>query len=380
MSGHHGPCNTVVPMQAPRTLHQSVSERMTPLVAVAAGVDTLYLSLRGELDQGAMRVLNELRGATADDDRTPFTLDDRDGFLMVRPHGWRGFPYWLSSPRYELMLGAAAPFPAAYVQLHSAYIHSRGVEEAASEVVQLVSDKLFGGGVGVTPSRIDVYADVQGWEPTWDDYGRFVCRAVSRRQYAQDSEAHAAGRRLSGFTFGRGDVVARIYNKTLELSSRGETWPEAVWTEADRDAAVWRVEFQYRRKALTTFGLRSLSAVLAARQDLWEYGTRWLSLRRPTGEVARRNWPEADEWTSMRQLRIGAPRSELVRERVRGADEARLVRGLAGYASSLAARWLEDDVEALFRRAVPTLRRYYDERGESFGHVVRLKRSRRPTL
>jgi hypothetical protein len=350
------------------------------LAPVSAGVDTLYLSLTGDMDQGAMRVLRELRDAAGDDDVTPFTLDDADGSLIVRPHGWRGFPLWLSSPRYELMLGAAPPFPAGYVQLHSAYIHTLGVDGAASDVVALLRRRLFRGVMGVTPSRIDVYADVQGWEPTEADFGRFVCRAVSRRLYSEPSEMHASGRRLSGLTFGRGDVVARIYDKTLELRSRGQTWPMAVWTNLDVEAPVWRIEFQYRRRALTTFGLRTLASVLSARQDLWEYGTRWLSLRTESGEAARRNWPESEAWVALRQVSIGSPRSELVRERVRGADELRLVRGFAGFASSLAARWDDQDLDAALRRAAPLVRRYLDERGVSFGHIVRMKRSRRPEL
>jgi hypothetical protein len=376
--GHHGPCITVVPNEAARSLSQP---RRGQVTAVAAGVDTLYLSLTGDLDGAAMQVLRRLREVTAHEDVTPFTLDDADGSLNLRPHGWRGYPLWLSSPRYELMVGAAPPFPAAYVQLHSPYIHTLGVDEAAAAVVELVRGKLFGGGtMRVAPSRIDVYADVQGWEPTIEDYGRFVCRAVSRRQFAQDSETHVAGRRLTGFMFGRGDVVARIYNKTIELQTRGETWPLAVWRGADPEAPVWRVEFQYRRKALTTFGLRTLPAVLAARQDLWEYGTRWLSLRMPCADAVRAHWPEAPEWAALRDVEIGAPRSRLVRDRVRGADEDRLLRGLGGYISSLAAAWNEPDMEQAMRRAGPRLHQYWNERGVTFGQLVRIKRSRRPGL
>jgi len=352
---------------------------VTTLTAVAAGIDTLYLSIRGEPDGLTLQTIRALRDSS-DDDATAFTLDERDGYLVLRPHGWRGYPLWLSSPRYELMVGASPPFPAAYVQLHSAYIHTLGVEDAVASVTDVLSRWLFPNGMAVVPSRIDVYADVQGWEPTHDDYRRFTCRAVGRRQYDEPSEMHSGGRRLTGFTFGRGDVVARVYNKTVELRRRGQTWPMAVWTDPDPEVPVWRVEFQYRRKALTSFRLRTVADVLAARQELWEYGTRWLSLRTPTADRVQAHWPVASEWEALRQVEIATPRSELVRERVHGADELRLLRGLGGYISALAAAWNEKDMDAAWRIASPRLRHYFAERGVGFAQLVRIKRSRRPAL
>jgi hypothetical protein len=287
----------------------------------------------------------------------------------------------MSSPRYELMLGAAPPFPAAYVQLHSSYIHTLGVDDAAEAVTDLLRRRVFRDErMAVLPSRIDVYADVQGWEPSHQDYHRFVCRASGRRQYDEPSEMHASGKRLTGFTFGRGDVVARIYNKTLELRRRGQDWPLAIWRGGDPDTEVWRVEFQYRRKALTSFRLRTLSEVLEARQALWEYGLQWLSLRTPTGDAARWHWPVAPEWEALRRVLLGSPQSPLVRDRVRGADELRLLRGLGGYISALGAAWDERDMEAAWRRAAPRLGHYFEERGVSFAQLVRIKRSRRPGL
>jgi hypothetical protein len=352
---------------------------MDDLIPVAAGVDTLYLAVRGELDDAVLNVLTALRDS-GDDDATTFSLDEQDGFVQLRPHGWRGYPLWLSSPRYELMLGAARPFPVAYVQLHSEYIHTVGVEDAAARVTGLLARRFFRRDqpMMVTPSRIDVYADVQGWEPGPDDYARFVCRAVGRRQYDEPSQMHGGGKRLTGFTFGRGDVVARIYNKTVELRGRGQDWPLAVWSGGDPDAEVWRVEFQYRRGALTSMGLRSLPAALEARQGLWDYGTGWLSLRAPSGNAARRNWPVAPVWDALRRVVIGSPCSPLVRERVRRANELRLMQGLAGYVSALAASWNVQSLSGAMSWAEPRLQMYFDERGVDFGQLVRTKRSRRP--
>jgi hypothetical protein len=59
--------------------------------------------------------------------------DNPEGFIL-KPHGWRGYPIWLRSARIELMLGAVDPFPPAFVQWHSPFIHAYGVDAAVAMV------------------------------------------------------------------------------------------------------------------------------------------------------------------------------------------------------------------------------------------------------
>ncbi len=341
------------------------------LTAVSSGVDSLYVAVHSELKGGVAEALTNAR-SLGGDDLVPFDMGEDVGSYLLRPHGWRRYPFWLSSPRYELMLGCPHPFPVAYTQLHSAFIHTVGIAEAVAAVERAL--RHFVVAPRLTASRMDVYADTQGWTPP-ADADRFVCRARRGTGYRDaPCEDHADGRRLSGFKFGKGAVVARIYDKTLELRGRGEDWPEVLWQDADREAPVWRVEFQYRSKALKALALQSIPAVLAGRDGLWEYGTRWLSLRTPTGSERRSNWPVAPEWEALRSVRIGTPCSPLVPERRRAADELRLIQGFAGYASALAAAWGDDDLDSVLCRAGHTTRRYHRDRGTTFASVADAKR------
>ena len=131
--------------------------------------------------------------------------------------------------------------------------------------------------------------------------------------------------------------MGRCYDKTLELHSRGSEWPKTLWVDWDQDQPVWRVEFQFRRRSLVSLGCSTPEDALAARQELWHYGTQWLSLRTPTSDLNRARWPEAPEWAAIRQAEIGSPTTPLVRDMVRSADELRMIRGLVGYARSLDA-------------------------------------------
>lgn len=352
---------------------------MSRLRVLSAGVDTIHLSARGQLKDGILLCFQHMQAAVKDGGSPmAFGFHDPEQLeFVLRGHGAHGHPFWLSSPRFEVFFGANATFPPAFIQLHSPWIHTVGVEAAVAEVEGILRSELFDGPVATTASRIDVYADEQGWSPTRDDFDRFACQAMRRRLYEVTGELHTAGRRLSGFVFGRGDVVGRIYDKTLEMQTRGHTWQELIWDGHDRENAVWRTEFQFRREALRTFRIRALEHALHARQALWQYGTTWLSLRRPTRHSVRARWPEAAVWGDLRKAWIGAPRCELIRERLRDAAEKRLVQGLVGYASSLEA--LDDrlDLTGVVMRDVPAARRYLTEKGEPFSEIVKRKRNSR---
>ena len=349
---------------------------MALLGVVSSGIDSLYVSAKGELFDGLLdwlRSMRELGGTEA----TAFAFHPDEASFLLRPHGWRGYPFWLGSPRFEVMVGSKEPFPPVYVQLHSAFLHTLGAEDAIHEVSRVLARHFLPNGFRLGVSRIDVYADTQGWAPTVQHFETFVCRAVRRRMYCESAQLHGFGRRISGFTFGKGDLVARLYDKTLELTTRGQTWPSIFWKDADRAAPVWRIEFQFRRPALTSMGLREPTQTVAMRQSLWEYGTRWLSLRVPTEHAKRSRWPEHPVWLDVREAEIGLPASEVVREHVQRADQQRLVSGFVGYTSSLAAMTGERDVQAAVRRAVPLATHYLHERGIAFSDIVERKQSLR---
>jgi len=354
---------------------------------LAAGVDSLYLSAKGELRPAVLELLERLQTeARTTGDPAVFTTADESHTFLVNATGLRRHRFWLRSPGFELLVGSVEPHPEAYMQLHSAYIHHLGVESALGESEQFLGDHIFAKPPLLTVSRIDLHADEQGWEPTMNDLARLVTRARRRQSFEQ---VHMHGRQLNGFTFGRSDVVARIYDKTLQMRTKGESWTELIWKDRDPEKSVWRIEFQFRRS-----GLRSLRCndpahidkhspqhVLEHRQDLWEYGNRWLSLRHPIpGDTNVTRWPEATDWTAIREAEMGSPRSSLIRERIRGDDERRLIQGLIGYATSLTAIGSAHDLCNAITRNVPEAGWYLASHRKGWSARVEEKRHRRLTL
>ncbi len=353
---------------------------MAELRILSAGVDTLHCSVRGELQDGLLVFLEALKAeAQHSKEAQVVTWGEQSLSVALRPHGWRSYPFWAGSPNIEVAIGAPSPFPPVFIQAHSAYLHSRGADQAVAEISEWLAANVMRAEPLLGISRLDLYCDTQGWLPAVEDFDKFHCRAVRRRTYSVPiyEQAHLRGRKASGFVFGGGDLMARCYDKTLELSVRGSEWPKALWLGWDQDQPVWRVEFQFRRRSLVSLGCSTPEEALSARQELWRYGTQWLSLRAPSPDSNRARWPEAPEWAVIREAEIGSPTTPLVRDLVRSADELRIIRGLVGYASSLAALGAAPGLGAALARTVPGIPSYLERKGEAFGDIVARKRRQR---
>ena len=137
------------------------------------------------------------------------------------------------------------------------------------------------------------------------------------------------------------------------------------------------MEFQFRREALADFQSKTVDDVIASVQDLWHYGSvKWLTLRIPTGDPRRRRWPLDPAWEEVQGVRIAPTMTGVVRRRIEQASELKLLQGIQGYASSLAAvrgRDLYGEAMADIRALIP---RYLDERGLTFEAEVFRKRAR----
>jgi hypothetical protein len=345
------------------------------ITVLSAGIDTLHVSVRGQLKSSVREALEKAKVRAQDvEEPVPFELPVTSQAFLIKPFGLRGYTYWLTSPDFELVLGKGERFPAALVQLHSAYLHSCGPATAWDLVSLMLRHDLFVSPPDVGVSRVDLYVDFQGWIPVVEDLRRFVCQGRQRRVF---EEVFVTGRRLTGFMFGRGGLAARVYDKTEECRKKSNGWLHDVWEGGDRGLPVWRLEFQFRRLVLSEFHLKRVEEVAVCIQDLWEYGTtRWLSLRRPTGDTQVKHWPEDSAWSRLRAVRLAPASTGIVRQRIEEASEEMLVRGLMGYATSLAALRQWTDLGNTLADAEPLVRTYLANRDRNFAGEVRRKAAR----
>ena len=173
-------------------------------------------------------------------------------------------------------------------------------------------------------------------------------------------------------------MVARLYDKGLEIKHSGKIWMHEVWGDRlDPSAPVWRLEFQLRRVVLAECSLTKPEDVLAQRENLWAYAMQWLSLRDPTPGATRTRWPVADQWLYLTRSQGAVAHRPLVRQRIREHHESVLVRGLTGYASSLAAATGVSDLDLAMLVSRRRVGEYMDATGRDFRDLVLAKRERK---
>ena len=176
------------------------------------------------------------------------------------------------------------------------------------------------------------------WVPVLEDLHRFVGYGRNRRGFEERNQAFTTGDRLTGLMFGRDALVARLYDKTQEIRRRGISWLPDLWGIDGQSEPVCRLEFQFRRKVLVEFHLRSVEDTLASLQDLWRYAVGdWLSLRMPTTNQQRTRWHVDPPWQEIQVIEMAPSCTGVVRRRLEQATLQRIVQGLWGYVTSLAA-------------------------------------------
>jgi hypothetical protein len=347
----------------------------SPVAVLASGVDSLYVSFKGEVGAERLDDLELLKVRAQETGQTQVIDWAHDRKTLVQPSGWGSYRYWLRCGDFDVFVGRGRSLPAVYARIASEFIHEVGPVGALADLSAFVGTLLLAKPDQAVCSRVDVYTDFQGWVPRSEDYDCFITR--SRRNTCH-SAVQYDGRRFTGFTFGRDAMVARLYYKSLEIAHSGKHWMRDFWGKGhDLAAPVWRLEFQLRREARAECSLITPEDVLAQRQGLWAYAMQWLSLRDPRPRVPRTRWPIAEVWSQLTVSQLGAPQSALVRRRIKQHNESVLVRGLTGYVSSLAAVTGVSDLELAMLVSRRRVEEYMSGTGRDFRQLVQAKRERR---
>ena len=348
----------------------------TALRVLSSGIDSLYVSFRGEVDTDRLEELEVLKARAQESGHPQVVSLGVERRALVHPSGWGSYRYWLRCGDFDVFVSRGKGLPAVYARLASSFIHEIGPSGAVAQLRSFLQAALLPDIGDVLCSRVDIYTDFQGWVPRPHDYDRFVTRS---RRNTSHLAIHHDGRQFTGFTFGRDAIVARLYDKGAEIAHSGKDWMRTVWGDRlDQLRPVWRLEFQLRREVLAECSLQEPEVVVQKRQDLWTYATQWLSLRSPQPGERRTRWPLASSWMQLASASLGTPQSSLVRQRIRKREESVLVRGLAGYASSLAAVAGVSDLDLAMLVSRRRVAEYMDATGRDFRELVRTKRERLP--
>lgn len=222
----------------------------------------------------------------------------------------------------------------------SGYLWSFGHKQAYNKFYEWF-EKTFK--INISSSRIsraDICLDTDEIEFVESDIKSVVAKARKKVKYFVNGE-YSLGRKFSGFTIGGGgSLMARIYNKSLEIKQSGKQWFEHIWRENGSSLTkdIWRVEFQLRRKILKEFDINTVEHLWSKLDRVWAYLTQdWLQLKQDYGDnnVSRRKVKR--KWEIVQKAELGYKPLPSTREIIKMGDVNRLLDQAAGIGLSIAA-------------------------------------------
>lgn len=115
----------------------------------------------------------------------------------------------------------------------------------------------------------------------------------------KDSKNRESGK-VQTFTFGKGDIVLRVYDKIAEIKQQSDkVWFYLLWEE---DESVWRIEWQVRKPILKQFGIVTFNDLKNGQGDLLYYlAAEHDSLRIPNDDSNSSRWSLHPLWIDLRQ-------------------------------------------------------------------------------
>lgn len=341
-------------------------------VIINSAVDSLYCSFDSGNLEGVDSYL-EFKQEEAKQEKSPVPIEIDGQKLLIQAYGSKGYSYHLLHEHYLLkVVSTVEKMPDLYFQVYAASLYELGHQLVWKKIAEMANSL----GVSMEPkiSRIDLCVDFQGWKPTPRRMKDFVTQARKRRLYLEVDEA-------TGYQFGvSGPVLARIYNKTEEIEVSKKQWMKEVWKQnpnCDESKEVWRLEFQFRIKALKQFGALTVEDTFERLHGIYEYGMGWLSLRK-SAEGRKERSPVDRNWRALMGAKFPGVSCERIPEAKKQAEERVLIRGAAGYLTSYGALRQITDCNHVMMLLSKDLNGYFAHKETTFEGMVRKKIAQDP--
>jgi hypothetical protein len=228
--------------------------------------------------------------------------------FLLSPNGTKsGYPFLISNQLSTIQFGEFND-PSFFVKFSSFALWTRGAKHLHQQFVEWAQSL---GLVAVRAegiSRADFAFDFVLQESEIDfDENSFVSMADKDSQHRKHGKVQT-------FTFGRDEVVLRVYNKSAEIDEASKKyWMWLFWQEEKEN--VWRVEWQVRKETLKRFGLRTFEDLFDGHGDLLRYLVNEHTSLRVTSEDSNRSrWPIHPLWTLLCEAIEQLPAQGVYRE------------------------------------------------------------------
>lgn len=253
-----------------------------------SGIDTLIISFKGEWKNlewfSYFAELKKSAQESSLEQTGIIKTGSQEWTFKIKPNGTQGFEWLLIGSDFTLKIGKWAVSksrPNIMTEIRSEMLWKMGAQESASFIIDMISEMGFEIEI-VKPSRVDLCLDLLFPKAAWDkeliDYA--VSKASERSFFMKRSG------KLKGMSIGKGDIIARLYDKELEIREKSKKyWMFEIWglEEIPQYKIMMRVEFQIRREPLKELKIYTLADLFEKQQQLWAYCTKkWLKFQSDT--------------------------------------------------------------------------------------------------
>ena len=262
----------------------------TGVQMLSSNVDTLNLSInvvwKNEDFFACLSNLKQNAEAEGKDQPGLFKIpsSEKEFLFNIKGHGAKGYEWILDNNEYLLNIGnwqEPKSMPSVMVYIRSETLWRQGPKQAVKDIIEFLASQ-NGYIKTVKLSRIDLCVDtlfpVNLWNRDLFDY------RVTRATYAS---IHFNLNALTGITFGKGAISARLYDKHLEIQQQSKkTWMFDVWghQQPPEGKKIIRIEFQLRRETIKELGLDQYNDLFRLQKNLWKYCTQeWLKFQNNPG-------------------------------------------------------------------------------------------------
>jgi hypothetical protein len=254
------------------------------------GIDSLYVSFYVDglgFDWEALRTAKERLAAEPGKEFEELELGG-ERFALMRG-GRKPYTFVLRNRAFDIGLSERMQ-PRCHVQFSSEGLWHHGAVALIARLRTMFASIGMRETRPEVISRVDAAFDFKLGSPDFV-LDHFVSRASKDALFREHREDQT-------FSFGRGDVLVRVYDKVAEIEQQsGKAWLFDMWGTRD---GVWRCEIQVRGERLKEAGITTFDHLRAHLPELVrELARKHTSLRTPGGDSNRSRWPLHPLWKAL---------------------------------------------------------------------------------
>lgn len=253
---------------------------------IARGIDTLVVgySMKGEISEQYLDLLEISKDLAGNKDfgNGEFPIEIGDDSFIILPFGHKGYEWIIKNDDIQMNVcrswSEGKIMPEVMVTYRAAFLWREGIQRCTSKVYNIISK--LGEIIEEKVSRCDLCCDTREPLPQVALTDRCI-QGRMRRKSNYVALSNATGLTPTGYTLGKGAIMARLYDKVQEIQLSKKPWMESVWSKGGwlQKDPVTRVEFQLRRDFLKDFNINSINSLIIALPDIWHYATtKWFTM------------------------------------------------------------------------------------------------------